>query len=178
MRRVLALIAAVALLMPFTGLAVAANGGSGDTAAGPHAFGRVLIGESGGGPIGWIKFDLRPATNANPVPGYFQFDALPGVTGYPVTTRSAIGGLGWYHEDGCCGYPDVAFIYGVECLYYSGTDYYCHNFTAAFFDGGPGTSHDFIRWGEAPVSPPPGWEPPEYWTGAGDLTVNLGPPSE
>jgi hypothetical protein len=80
-----------------------------------------------------------------------------------------ITGVGWYHEADCCGYPDVAIVYGYECLYYATGDYDCRDFIAGFYDGGAGTRHDFFRWGDQ------GQEMTEYWTGKGSLTVNLGP---
>ena len=176
----LALIAAVALLVPFTGLAQAGNGGSGDTAAGPHGFGRFLIGNETG-PLGWVTFDVRPATPVselgNPtVPGTFRFDALPGATGIPATTRSAVGWVNFYYEE-CCGNPDldVAVMFGVECLYYTNQPVPandCRDFVAGFYDAGPGTRHDFFRWGPTPETMT------EYWIGQGTLTVNLGPPVE
>jgi hypothetical protein len=165
------MVVAIALLLPSAGIAAASNGGSGGTAAGPHAFGRVQVGEYGGGPIGWVTFDVHPSTAAHPGFGTFQFDGLKGVTNYPVTTRAVVEYVDFYPEEDCCGFPDVAIIFGTECLYYSSGENYCRDFTAGVYDGGPGTRHDFFRWDvrNAPESLT------EYWTGQGSLTVNLGP---
>ena len=183
MRRLVALMAAVALLVPFTGLVQAGSGSPGHPPASPHAYGRFLMAEYGGDPIGWVTFDVRLATDstASPTPAsFFRFDALPGVagpggTGWPVTTRSVIASLGSYQESGCCGNPNVLFINGFECFYFpQGAETGCRPFTAAFFDVGPGGRSDFFRWGEAPVDPPPGWEPPQYRVASGNITVDLG----
>jgi hypothetical protein len=181
MRRFVALIAAVALLASFTGLAFAGDGGYGGTAAGPRAYGRFLMAEYGGGPIGWVTFDVRLAANSpsNTTPdSLFRFDALPGVASpgvWPVTTRSVVASLGSYHEDVDPRHPDVVFINGFECFYFPlGAETGCRPFTASFFDVGPLGRNDFFRWGETPIHPPAGWEPPEYRVAAGNITVVLG----
>lgn len=169
MRRLVALLLAMALLIPSAGLAAGANGGSGDTAAGPHAFGRFLIREYGGEPFGWVTIDVRSATPDNPDPGLFRFEALePDVTGYPSTTRAAITATDWYHEAGCCGYPDVLIIWGVECQYFANGNF-CRDFIAGFYDVGPGVGQDFFRWGNVAE------DMVEFGVAEGTLTVTLGP---
>lgn len=175
MRRLLALAVAVGLLIPFTGLTQAANGGSGDTSAGPRGFGHFLFGDENGA-IGSVSFDVRQPTVSDPMPGRFQIDFLPnaGGAGWPIMTRSVVASVNFRHESGCCGYPDIVDVRGFDCFYFPTPESACRPFLAQFFDVGRGTGGDFFRYGEDNDSPPPGWEPPEYWVGEGTLTVNLG----
>ena len=169
MRRALALVSAILLIASVAGSSVAATPASGIS----HAYGRFLIGLADRGPIGWVTVDVREPTAANPDPGAFTFEALPGVTDYPVTTRGAIGYVDFYPEVTCCGNPASLVIAGLEVQYFvsdnepsaQGVDY-----MAAFHDVGPGVkSGDFFRWGTHEN----GFEYTEFYVVTGSFTVDL-----
>ena len=168
MRRLIALLMAVALLVPFAGLAQGA-GTPPAQATGPHAFGHFLIGD-GTTAIGWVTIDVRPSTSSRPDPGLFLFEALPGVPDVPATTRAAIIWTDFYHESVCCGFPDSLSMGGHEVLYFPGPWNHYREFWAGFFDVGAGPGTDFMRW--ANTADMPAFD--EWVVMQGNLTVDLG----
>ena len=114
MRRALALVSAILLIASVAGSSVAATPANGIS----HAYGRFLIGVADRGPIGWVTVDVREPTAARPDPGVFTFQALPGVTDYPVTTRGAIDYVDFYPELTCCRNPASLVIAGLEVQYF------------------------------------------------------------
>ena len=145
MRRLVALMAATLLVASSAAMAQGVT----EPGGGPHAFGRFLIADESG-PVGWVSLDVRPATPAHPDPGLFQFEALRGVVGYPVTTRAAITWTDFYHEAGCCGMPDSLSMGGHEVAYYADeTSAWSdsHGFWAGFYDmTEPTSAGGFFRW--------------------------------
>jgi hypothetical protein len=170
MRRALALVSAVLLTASVAGSSVAATPASGIS----HAYGRFLIGLADRGPIGWVTVDVREPTAAHPDPGLFTFEALPGVSDYPVTTRGAIGYVDFYPEVNCCGYPASLVIAGSEIQYFvdeTGPVPQAREFYAGFYDlGSSHASGDFFRYG-LNVNGVPDWL--EYTVVAGSFTVAL-----
>lgn len=173
MRRLLAVVASILLVASLVGSSLAATPASGRS----HAFGHFLIGNADRAPIGWVTVDIWEPTSAQPDPGLFTFEALPGVTDFPVTTRGAIGYVDFYRESTCCGNPASLVIAGLELQYFvdeNGPQASGRDFLAGFYDVGPSrASGDFFRYGlhlgeGVPEDP---W--PEFYVVSGSFTVAL-----
>jgi hypothetical protein len=173
MRRLFVVLTSLLLVTSLAGSSLAATPASGRS----HAFGHFLIGLADRGPIGWVTVDIWEPTSAQPDPGLFMFEALPGVTDFPVTTRGAIGYVDFYRETSCCGNPASLVIAGLELQYFvdeNGPWANGRDFLAGFYDVGPSrASGDFFRYGlhlggGVPEDP---W--PEFYVVSGSLTVAL-----
>lgn len=127
------------------------------------------------GRVGAPERYIRPPTSDHPDPGLFLFEALPGMTDYPATTRAAVIWMGFYHEAACCGFPDAMTGGGHEVLYFAddgqGSPWnHYRQFAFGVYDVGQGPGTDFFRWADADLTD--GFT--EYVVLQGNLTVDPG----
>ena len=130
MRRLLALMAAIALVASLSVSSVAA--GSRERASSFHGDFN-LAEEWTGRVVGRISADLSMPTDRQLVPGHYDFDGARGNA--ILESHSQIGNaLFWYDANNQPGGSNVAFGEGVECIYFGPNNTGCGPFAVMFVD--------------------------------------------
>ena len=167
MRRLVAILSTLALIASLTVSSVAAApGGQANSFVGEFE----LQDQATGAVIGHGSAQLAMPTEQRLVPGHWDFYGVAS-----NTLRESHGQLGqvqfWYDPTNQGG-SNVAYATGVECIYYSPTDSFCHAFTAMFVDVLNPAATDYVVFEGQDRYEPHGWSEFIYNIGKGSFNLH------
>jgi hypothetical protein len=166
MRRVAALLMAVALVMALGGSSLA-----GTQTPKPSFVGSFAEVDPADGSInGHITAQLQLATSQGPVPGSFDFNGAPGH--WIRESHAQIGRTQFWFDPNAEGGARVAMGEGVECVYFRDGSTGCHTWAVMFIDYVDPTRHDEVAFAVGGDYPGSVWDF-QYlsWVGKGAFVM-------